>query len=391
MLFEKLAQSKGSAVLIVLALIAMLTGIAIMSVDRSTTDIELSYNELHGGQAFYTAEAGITNALTQLKDDYFWRGPIVSTKLGDGEYAVIVLDSTWDPALDDTLLVKSTASFMGSAANLESWVAPVYWNPFRWAAFGEDSVIMRNTGCTDSYDSYTGDYTNTQLNDSANVGSNGRIKLSNQANINGTAYTSDTGGITTDNSSLVNGDTSTTEDPIEIDQFKVTDSEYNWAESNSSAPLGFNGDYHYNSTTDALLLNNYDTLELSSGVYYFSSISLGQQSAITLAPGANVTIYMTDNLSIGQGSSINPGGSPSDFIIYSQGDELNINQGTEFRAAFWGPNTDIKVEQNTDVYGALSGQTIRIVNSACIHYDRSLFGFQRKEIETVEQVAWRQE
>jgi hypothetical protein len=99
---------------------------------------------------------------------------------------------------------------------------------------------------------------------------------------------------------------------------------------------------------------------------------------------------MTGNMTLNQGASINPGGSPADFLIYSTGTQLSINQGTEFRAAFWGPNANIKVEQNTQVYGSLTGKSVRIVNSACIHFDRSLLEYTRDEIERMEMVAWRQ-
>ncbi|MGH8014853.1 MAG: hypothetical protein ACREBV_01530, partial [Candidatus Zixiibacteriota bacterium] len=55
----QIRNTKGSAILIVMALIAMLTAIAIMSIDRSNTDMEVSFNQLHEEQAFYNAEAGL--------------------------------------------------------------------------------------------------------------------------------------------------------------------------------------------------------------------------------------------------------------------------------------------------------------------------------------------
>ena len=45
-------NQKGSAILIVIALIGMLTGVGIMSVDRATTDIDLAFNQLQGDRAF---------------------------------------------------------------------------------------------------------------------------------------------------------------------------------------------------------------------------------------------------------------------------------------------------------------------------------------------------
>lgn len=387
--FSGISNNRGSAILIVMALMAMLTAVAIMSIDRSNTNMELAGNQVSEEQAFYAAESGAERALVQLNANFDWRGPILDAQIDGRKYAVIVLDSAWNPALMDTILIKSTASHSSAVVNLESWVAPDYFRPFEWAAFGADSVIMRNTGCTDSYNSDSGTYASTVETEFGNVGSNGSIKLSNTANVNGDAETSKPGGITTDNSSYVNGDTSSTVPAQQMDF--VTDAEYTWAKTTSLAPTGFSGKYSYNSATNALTLNNkYDTLVLSSGVYYFSSISLGEQSSIKLAPGAEVTIYMTGNMTLNQGASINPGGIPSDFFIYSKGTQLNINQGTEFRAAFWGPNANIKVEQNTSVYGALSGKSVRIVNSACIHYDRSLLRYTRDEIERMKMVAWRQ-
>ncbi len=388
-ILHQVFDKKGSALLIAMALIAMLTGVAIMSVDRSNVDMELSYNQLHEEQSFYAAEAGAARALVELNKNFSWRGPILDAQLDGRKYAVIVLDSLWNPALKDTILIKATANYSNAVVNLENWVAPDYFRPFEWAAFGSDSIIMRNTGCTDSYNSDSGTYASTVTNDEGNVGSNGYIKLANTATINGDAQTSLPGGITTDNSSKVNGETSTTapERPMGF----VTDAEYASAKTNSNAPAGFSGKYLYDPTTNALTLNNkYDTLVLTSGVYYFSSVTLGEQSAIKLAPGAEVTIYMTGNMTLNQGASVNPGGKPNDFLIYSKGTALNINQGTEFRAAFWGPNANIKVEQNTNVYGALTGKSVRVVNSACIHFDRSLLKYVRKEIERMAMVAWRQ-
>ncbi|MCH9024669.1 MAG: hypothetical protein IH931_04975, partial [candidate division Zixibacteria bacterium] len=114
-----LTNQKGTAILIVLSLIAMLVAVGIMSVDRSTTDIELSFNQLHEDQSFYGAEAGIARAMVELNRNFNWRGPIVNEQLAGSKYTVIVLDSTWDSTLADTVIIRSTANRDGSAVNLE--------------------------------------------------------------------------------------------------------------------------------------------------------------------------------------------------------------------------------------------------------------------------------
>lgn len=382
-----LTNQKGTAILIVLALMAMLIAVGIMSVDRSTTDIELSFNQLHEDQSFYGAEAGIARAMVELNRDFSWRGPIVGEELGGSKYTVIVLDSIWDSTLADTVIIRSTADRDGAAVNLEVWIAPYYYQPFIYAAYGADSIIMRNTACVDSYNSDSGSYDSTVLLERGDVGTNGLINMNGNADIFGNAHTSG-GDIIIDGPGIIHGDTSTSEDPMD---FTLVDaSDYAYAQSNSLAPAGFTGSYFYDPTTDALTLNNYDTLVLSDGVYYFSSLTLGQEASLQIAPGANVEIYMTGDLTIGQHSAVNSGGSASDLTIYSQGSTLALGQHTELVAAFYGPTTDIIVDNNTNIYGSLIGASVNISNSACVHFDRSLLKLIQTEITRMDIVAWRQ-
>ncbi|MCH9025134.1 MAG: hypothetical protein IH931_07350 [candidate division Zixibacteria bacterium] len=378
---------RGTAILIVLALIAMLVAVGIMSVDRSTTDIELSYNQLHEDQSFYGAEAGIARAMVELNRNFSWRGPIVGEQLGGIKYAVIVLDSTWDSTLADTVIIRSTANREGAAVNLEVWIAPYYFQPFIYAAYGADSITMKNSTCIDSYNSDSGSYDSTVLLEGGDIGTNGYINLSQSTDVFGNATT--TGGtITVDGTAIVHGDTSSSGDPMD---FTLVDaSDYAWAETNSLAPSGFTGSYFYDPTTDALTFNNYDTLVLSDGVYYFSSIDLAQNASLQIAPGANVEIYMTGDLAIGQYSDINSGGSAADVTIYSQGSTLSLGQHTELVAAFYGPNTNIFVDNNTNIYGSMIGASVNISNSACVHFDRSLLKLIQTEITRMDIVAWRQ-
>ena len=387
-MFDILRQKNGSTLLVVMALMALLTMVAIMSADRATLDIDLSYNQLHSEKAFYAADAGIKHAVTVLNDSADWRTGFLKKEFSGAHYTVAVIDSLTQPGLLDTIILKSTAVDFGAVGNVEAKVVPKYDKPFQYAAYGKDSTIMKNTACTDSFNSDSGSYAATQLNEYGNVGSNGNIRMANTADVYGDASTSG-GTISLDGSAVVYGDTSSS--APEVDMNMTPQSEFDWAESNNNAPFGFSGDFDYNSTTYALNLNNmYDTVTLSSGVYYFSTFSLRNQSALLLAPGAEVTIYMTGNLDLEQGSSINPGGTAADLIIYSQGTELNINNGTEFQAGFWGPDTYISIEQNTDVYGSIVGGVVSIANSACVHFDRKLLKYSKLILKEMAIVAWRE-
>ncbi|MCH9032802.1 MAG: hypothetical protein IIB00_11175, partial [candidate division Zixibacteria bacterium] len=344
--------------------------------------------ELHSQQAFYVAESGLMRAVAKLNDSALWRQGYNNEQLSNGFYTVIIHDSSTIAGLDDTVIAQSTGSQSGSAATVEGMIVPKYFQPFKYAAFGDDSLKLQNTACTDSYNSDSGTYDETQMFDSASIGSNGEITLQNSADVNGDAITSLNDGITTDREENVLGDTSTTAE--EFDMGYVSQEDFDWAEDNSYAPVGFSGSYNYAVGTKTLRLRNDDSLELQSGVYYFSSITLNEGGTITLAPGAKVTIYVVGDLTLNQHSSLNPGGSPGDFIIYSQGSTLNISQHTEFRAAFWGPETNILIENNTEVYGSFIGKSFTMENSACVHYDRSLVKIKGSDVLGMEMIAWKQ-
>jgi len=366
----------------------MLTALAIMSVDRSNTDMELSSNQLHEERAFYLAEAGLERALVDLNNDCKWRAGYYKQILEGGNYTIEVIDSTANPGLLDTVILESEGIYYTTLANVEAWIAPIYYKPFVFAAYGDDSVTVYNHGCTDSYNSDSGTYATTQLNEGGDVGSNGEIKTTNISTVNGGAQTSDTGGITITHPSTISGDTTSTA-PV-YDNSAVSDDEFVWAQANSIAPAGFLGDFTYVPGTKALSVAAGDTLTLASGVYYLSSITMQNKSSIKLAPGAKVTIYMTGDLTMNQQSSVNKGGVPADLIVYSKGSAFTMGQNTTFVGGFWGANANVTLEQSASVYGAAAGKSAYIANFSCVHFDRSLLKYQTKKIKSMPMVAWRQ-
>ncbi len=143
-----------------------------------------------------------------------------------------------------------------------------------------------------------------------------------------------------------------------------------------------------NNGNKTLTIGTSGNVVLSSGVYYFSSITAGQLSNISINPGDNVTIYVAGDIIMNQGSTFNQGGKPSDCIIYSKGSNLQFNQDNIFVGSFYGPNAHIQYDQTTQAYGALVGNTIQLDQGACFHYDRFLSSFIRKSVDSTDVVAW---
>ncbi len=382
-------NEKGSAILIVMALVAMLTGVAIMSVDRSNTDLELSYNQLHEEMAFYLAEAGIERAVYEINKDNGWRAGYDKLALEGGYYTIKVSDSTADSSLIDTVILAGEGIYNTSTTKLESWLVPVYNYPYKYGMFAGDSLNFDKNTCIDSYSSDSGTYAATQITKDGDIGTNGNIMTSTGVTIGGDAKTAEGGTITLGAGSKVLGDTSTTQDSVKL--AIIPDSEYDWAKSVSSAPAGLSGaGYTYNAGTKTLTTGASGSVILQSGTYYFSSITLGKLSNIVLAPGADVTIYVTGDVLLGQYSNVNIGGNPLDLQIFSQKGSLGFSQYNNFYGTFYGPNGHIQFDQTTNVYGSVVGKSIKLNQGACFHYDRSLSRVRHRTTGEMLVVAWRQ-
>ena len=383
------ANQKGTAILIVMALIAMLTSVAIMSVNRSTTDIDLSYNQLHEDKAFYVAEAGAQRALAEMNNDNAWRTGFYKQVLDGGYYNISLVDTLTDTTLADTIVLSAKGYYDQSITNLEVWITPVYYYPYRYGLFAGQDLFLAKDACVDAYNSDSGNYATTRVPDDGDIGANGNIDIGKFVTVGGDVNTALGGSLFVDVGSVINGDTSTTKDSVSLDM--IPQSEYDWAKSVSNAPAGLSGSgYTYDPATQSLVTDASGSVVLQSGVYYFSSINLGQLSTLTLAPGANVTIYVDSNLTFEQGSTINDGGSPRDLEIFSQYGSLQFDQDNTFYGTFYGPNADIFYDQTTQVYGSLIGNSLNLDRNACFHYDQSLFDIKGRSTGEMEAVAWRQ-
>lgn len=386
---KTILNNRGGALLITLALMAMLSVIAIVALNRSNTDVDMSFNQLHGDQAFYTAEAGIERAHLQLNEDRTWNEGFADEPLGRGFYTVTVTDASTVPALVDTIILHATGNVDGSEAQIEAWLVPERYHPFDFALFGDTTVLMTNSSCTDSYNSDSGSYGATLDHTDATVGSNGELYLDNIASVGGDVISAVEGGITIDNEAVVRGDTVTGVDPQPIDDI-VDSSEFEWALDNSIASTGISGTYTYDPVTYELHVGARETAVLSTGVYYFSDIVLEQNAIIQLEPGAEVLIYMTGDFTLRNSSSVNETGDPDQLIIYSSGDLLELGNNTALTAAFFGPNADFILSNYTDFFGSVVVDLIEFSNNVCFHYDRSLAQIEKGETGKMIVVAWRE-
>ncbi|MBI5266508.1 MAG: hypothetical protein HY851_04665, partial [candidate division Zixibacteria bacterium] len=189
-------SQKGSALLVSLLLIGLLSLLGIMATDNSNTEMTLAYNETNHSSAFYVAEAGAKRAFIALNDNYTWRTGYNNQGFGDGTYSATLRDSLGSPALADTVVITAQGKVREALSEVELWTVPEYIYPFRYGMFAGSSITFDQGGCTNSFDSDSGTYAATMNNTDGSIGTNGTIYTAKLVNVGGDAYTATGGSIT---------------------------------------------------------------------------------------------------------------------------------------------------------------------------------------------------
>jgi hypothetical protein len=388
MKLTKLNQ-RGSALLVTLVIMGMLSLAGYLAIDNSNTDIAISYNESHQQSAFYVAEAGAKKAFVAVNDDNLWRKGFDDATFGDGTFAVTLADSATKAGLIDTVVIRSRGTVSNSVADVEIWTIPEYQYPYGYGLFADGGIAFDQLACTDSYASDSGTYALTADKENGDIGTNGTLTIGKSVVIGGDANTAEGGAINISGGGKVLGDTSTTQDSVKLDD--IPDAEYVWAKGASKATTGISGTgYTYNNGTKVLSGGANSNIVLQSGVYYFSSITLGQGSKLSLAPGASVEIYVNSDITLAKNTQVNNLGLPKNFQLFSKLGALKFNQGNIFYGTFYGPKGHVQFDQTTQVYGSVVAGSIKLDQSACFHYDRSLGRVRHRTTGAMLAVAWRE-
>jgi Tfp pilus assembly protein PilX len=360
------SNDRGSALIITMAIMLMLGIMGTVAFQSADTEKKMSFNQADLDEARLVAEAGLQLSVEQLQTDYFWRTGYTNKSFGDGTFSVTLVDETATPALQDSVIVRSTGIVDKAQSTIEAWVKRGYPPSFKYAVYAKDGIGMENHACTDSYNSDS-TYAASVLPDGGNIGTGGNITMQNNTSVGGDASTTG-GSITLQNSADVLGSTSTSAPPENLTF--IPDAEYAYVSTHNDNATGLSGVYTYNAATKALSVGANKTLTLADGTYYFSSITTANQAKILLAPGAKVTVYLTGTMMMEQNTEFNATGKPSNLMIYSKGANLFIKNNSKFSGGFYGPATTFMFENNADVRGALVLKQATIKNNTCIHFDR---------------------
>jgi len=395
-----LTGQNGFAIIVVLSVLFLVTGVALLAFSTSDTDRKIAGNNLDNTQAYYSAEAGIAYAMANLSADTLWRAGFNNDTVGNASYSVQVIDSTipGQSKLQDSLILHATGFADGAKSEIEVLLGRPRIKTFRYAAFGDTAFKFGGNGMTDSYNSDSGTYLGQRVNgpddggnmfggSSGDVSSNGKLNIGGGTQIHGNASSYDTVIVT--NSSRVYGTTNSNAPRIYLPPITQQELDYAKANSNVAKGMKLTGKATYDPKTYSLDVGGAaSNATLGTGVYYFSDIKLGSGAQLTIAPGADVTIYMTGDLDATSGIIVNNTQKADHLQIYCAGANLSLSGGTGAYQAIYAPNANINISGGSDLWGAVIGKSLASIGGSKFHFDRALLKLDRTERDKYKRVAW---
>ncbi|MCI0329933.1 MAG: hypothetical protein L0196_03135 [candidate division Zixibacteria bacterium] len=379
-----LQNQGGFALITVLGILLLVTLLALGAFSTSDTDRAIASNNVYNNQAFYAAEAGVSRALGMLYDST-WRAGFANATIGHTKYSVQVIDSLTEPGLKDSLLLVATGLANGSESVIHVLLAKKRSSVYRRAVYGDSTVDVVGNALVDAYNSDSGAYTPGGMG--GDIGSDGLIHVGGDATIYGNVATADT--IITNGSMTIYGTSNNSASTVTLEPITQTDLDYAKWNSDVSTSMTLSGGATYNSGTYALSASGSTAqITMTTGIYFFSSISLTSGAKLVIPSDQQVVIFMTGSLNAAGGIIANTSAIPANLQVYSSGLTIDITGSATIYAAIYAPNAEIKVSGGGVVYGSLVGKTVKDAGNGTVHFDRALLDLESPLKGKYKAVAW---
>jgi|GEM_PF-1448477 len=380
------SQPRGAALVIVMLLMAVLlmAGTAFLTI--SSTESQIALNEQGSAGAHVLAEAGIHKALA-----FYYANPSSTyagesnTALGGGTFTISVTKvagcTTIPPSARQIVATGSVPIRGGTAqAQLQVTLDQVSY-PYRWGIFAVETISygqqlhIGSTNSVDSFDSGGGAYdppppsgNGTNSGQSGNVGSNGDVEIDYNSTIGGSVTAGAT--LTTQSGVTVSG--STTANAPTQSFPSVTPPQMGTTQLTVSSP---EAKCTYSSHTEMY------TCTLSAGTYYYTSISLPNNTTLSTS-GGPVAIYVTNTSGtvVSLGNNVTLGGPPGgQLTIITQSNSQSptiatFTAGSNFQlyGNLYGTSTNITLGNNAKIYGSMLGWRVTTGSGTAIHFDQAM-------------------
>jgi len=384
-------EPRGAALVITMLVMAvlLLAGTTFMTI--SSTESRIALNEQVSTQAMSLAEAGLHRALAKLNDPttYPSYSGETNTSLGNGTFTVTVSTPTpqFCPGSTREVVVTGSVPVRGSSAKAQiAATVDKIGTLFRYGAFAtvpntivqsstsaffvdgnsdrtENELWVAGDGQVDSFDSSYGVYdATTNRTAVGRIGGNGDVRLDANVQVSGSVRAGD--AVNKDSTATVSGEQTTGLGAVATspgDQFPLI------------TPPG--------TPTGALSRTGSSTID--PGTYYYTSLTLGDSSS--LVPSNNsgpVTIYVTGNVTIGDSVTLGSPGTNLRIIMKSDA-SLQSTASTDmavfdakkkftFYGGLYGRNANIRVGDESKIYGSIIGRTVHLRSKTQLHYDQAM-------------------
>lgn len=381
---RKILKQKKAVVLVVayslLTSLFALSGSHVNQVTQESVDIRRHMNVQ---QAFWAAEAGVSQSLYGLNNSDWagWSGvssiKTNNERLSMGEYDVVVAGIGTKIAAVE---VTGYSPFKGANGVMTKKLRVLLRkkSPFEFAAFGKYDLDISSNAHSDSYHSSKGEYdpgNNQRYN--GHVGTNGvSMTIENRGYVYGNARVAPSGEIIVLNNAGYAGD-----DTYDCNHYLP--------------PVIVPDDAKNASSGGTLHVGNGDRITLTAGSYKYDRIEVSGNGELIIEDGVtlysqgdfNVTgtgevfvngtteLYVDGGIVIWGNGIANTTKTPADLMIYGSGSgqDIELSGNADLYAAIYAPEADVTVDGNGDVYGAIVGGDVNLVGGGWVHYDEDLF------------------
>lgn len=334
--------------------------------------------------------------------------------------------------------IQSTGVSNGVTRNVEAALSLQFAGAFESALSGCEGVRLASNARTSSYRS-SGKSTLGLRGDVATLDANAPITLRSNANIKGSlnatgdiamasnahvlVNANSSGNIALENNASIAGNSTATKSIITLGRAEVVGNTV--ANTGSSVvptqlcdPLNVAGLFsaarqltfseHQPNMNDAnYVLDHNGSDVFSKGNYEFQDFTLNQNADVTIngnvvfyvdgdfsllsntsinvLPNSSLTLYANGGVTLSANTSINKGGIPANFVLYSNARSdsqsdilLNLNSNSGFFGVVYAPFAAIESRSNSQVHGAMLGKFIDMASNAEFIYDEDLSGFGPK-------------
>lgn len=388
-------EEQGFILVVGVIVMAFLLLLALPFLFQLSTEYRLTNKTYKSSAALSLAEAGVERAIWELNygDISIWSGDsslrtmtISSFQAAEGNVIGDVEIKVVEPDADDPV-VESTGrvSYVGSQ-EVGRTVRSVLggYPPFKFAAFGDDGIMIDQDVEIDSYDSRNGAYGNPgNAGSEGDIGTNSvvdsAIYIDQNADISGDAlsgYESDPDQvITTDPNANIDGEKRALPVPIEFPQIIPPEGltpmgDYSMSGTDS---IFFSGQYG----SFTMENNSVVTIEDDVILYITGDFYMDQNSRLDIADGASLQIIMgSGSFEMDQSSTMNNlSQDPTKFVLFgteSFTGDIYIDQSSEFYGAIYAPNAFVELDQGNGFYGAIIAKEILFDQTTVLHYDKAL-------------------